>query len=274
MFTFEKFDTSHLKKKFISAKPFPHLILDDVFDYEAFNLLSTDLEAFYSSNEGGGVRWNTVAEKGKWGSSGLILPESLVSLNETLKSDRFIRFIEEITGFQNLSVTSNINGRSFSFFHAMMPGSYLAPHTDHARDLNKGPYHVANIVFYMSKAWDPNWGGGTTLFSTKIELKSDIEFRPNRALIFMHSRESIHGTQEISNDAEITRYSIYYDFYSSSKSPYAHLSLNKKFILNDSPHRFYLKHFYEYFLPKNSRYLRAHLAHFKKLWVYKITGRL
>lgn len=273
MFRFEKFDTNALHNKFVVAKPFPYLIIDDVFDLDIFQSLSDDLDKFYNQNKGDGAQWNTIAESGKWGSTGFKLPQSLESLNAILKSPRFIHFIEEITGFKNLNVTSNINGSSFSFFHAMRPGSFLAPHTDHARDLNKGPYHVANIIFYMSKKWDPNWGGGTTLFSSKIQLQSDIEFRPNRALIFMHSPSSIHGTQEVSSDAEHPRYSIYYDFYSASNAPYDHLNLSTKINLNDSPHRFYLRKFYQYFLPRNSRYLKAHLAHFKNLWMYKLTGR-
>lgn len=273
MIRFEKFDTSSMHRKFIVAKPFPHLIIDDLFDLDIFESLSDDLDGFYNLNKGDGTRWNTMAESGKWGSTGVELPKSLETLNTILKSPKFIHFIEEITGFKNLKVTSNINGSSFSFFHAMQPGSFLAPHTDHTRDLNKGPYHVANIIFYMSKKWDPNWGGGTTIFSPKNKLQSDIEFRPNRALIFMHSPNSIHGTQGVSKDADYQRYSIYYDFYSSSNAPFDHLNLEKKIILNDSPHRFYLRKFYQYFLPQNSKYLKAHLSHFKNLLMYKITGK-
>jgi hypothetical protein len=225
-------------------------------------------------NKDGGVTWNTDAESGKWGSTGLQLSSVLNELNESIKSESFLNFISEITGFKNLIVTKNINGVGFSFFHGMQPGAFLAPHTDHTRDLNKGAYHVANIIFYMSKEWDSNWGGGTTLFKPNINLATNVEFKPNRALIFMHSPISIHGVQKISNNADSRRFSIYYDFYTHDKQPFGHLNLKNTFSLHDSPHRFYLNKFYEYLYPRNSRYLKSHFSHLKNLLKFKITGKI
>lgn len=252
-----------LKENFRNAGPFPHVVIDDFLLGDFFNKISDEMTEYYAENKHKGKKWNTDAENGKWGSTGLNLPENLAKLDAFLKSESFLKLLENISGFEGLKVTKNINGIGFSFFHAMKPGAFLIPHTDHTRDLNNGPYHVLNVIIYMSKEWDVNWGGGTTLFDNKVNLKADIEYRPNRALIFMHSPDSIHGTQKVSDLAINQRFSTYYDYYSEASEPYKHLGI-PKFKLINSPHIFYLPKLSLYFKKENFRYAKMHLAHFKR----------
>ena len=98
-----------------------------------------------------------------------------------------------------------MNSSGYSFFHAMTSNSFLGPHTDHTVDMNGKSYHVLNIIIYASKEWDANFGGGTTIHDKKGKIFTDVEFKPNRALIFLHSPISIHGTQRISNCADKTK---------------------------------------------------------------------
>lgn len=252
-----------LNEKFRYAKPFQHVIIDNFLKQNIFNNLSLEMSEYYDVNEKKGKRWNSQAESGKWGSTGLQLPSGLKALDEYLKSPDLIKILQKISGFEDLKVTANINGIGFSFFHAMKPGAYLGPHTDHTRDLNNGPYHVLNIIIYMSNNWDANWGGGTTIFDGNQNLGTDVEYKPNRALIFMHSPFSVHGTQRISELAKNQRFSIYYDYYTSKPEPYKHLNITKIKLLN-SPHFFYLPTIWDYIKPKNIRYTKMHLAHFKQ----------
>jgi hypothetical protein len=242
-------------------------VIDNFLTNEAFVALNAEMVDYYSHNRDKGKRWNTDAEDGKWGSTGLALPPNLTKLDKYLSSNELRSFLTSITGFTNLEVTSNINGIGFSFFHAMQPGSFLAPHTDHTRDLNNGPYHVLNIIIYMSADWDPNWGGGTTLFGENVELNSVVEYRPNRALVFMHSPHSIHGTSRVSQLATKDRLSIYYDFYTSDKQPYKHLGMPDIKLL-DSPHLFYLPKWWMYLKKQNHRYVKMHISQIKRklLW--------
>lgn len=259
-------DVTELRANFLGAGPFPHVVLDDFLTQENFAALSQEMAKYYEENKDKGKSWNTVVESGKWGSTGLNVPPMIKALDDYLKSDGFLQFLSTVTGFNNLKVTTNINGVGFSFFHAMKPGAYLGPHTDHTRDLNRGPYHVLNIIIYTGTHWDPNWGGGTTLFDKNLNLKSDIEYKPNRALIFMHSPESIHGTQRISQAATGLRFSVYYDYYTHDADPYQHVG-RSDFKLIDSPHLFYLPTPLSYLKKENRRYLRMHLSHRKNLFL-------
>jgi hypothetical protein len=145
----------------------------------------------------------------------------------------------------------------------MKPGSYLGPHTDHTRDLNNGPYHVLNIILYMSDEWDPNWGGGTTLFKKDVQLGGVVEYRPNRALVFMHGPRTIHGTARVSELAEGNRFSIYYDYYSRAEKPYAHLGM-PDIKLIDSPHIFYLPNWRSYLKKCNRSYIKRHMVQLRQ----------
>lgn len=258
------------KKQFLNAKPFCYVAIDNFLEEDFFKYLSKELFDYYEDNKNKGIRWNTQAEDGKWGSTGLDIPNALRRLDTFLKSHEFLKFLEGISGFANLKVTKNINGKGFSFFHAMKPGAFLAPHTDHTRDLNNGPYHVLNVIIYASEMWNPNWGGATTIYDDKVRMVSDVEYKPNRALIFMHSPWSIHGTQRVSTLAEIPRFSTYYDYYTEDDNPYEHMGIRGVKLI-DSPHLFYLDKKKSYFKKGNRRYMFMHLSHFKKKLIALLT---
>jgi hypothetical protein len=258
---------------FKNAKPFCHVVIDDFLDKNFFEELVSALENYYDENsQSGGVSFNSVVEDGKWGSQGLALSQSLIDLGEFLKSDDLINFLKNVTGFKELKITSDLNASGYSFFHAMKPNSFLGPHTDHTVDMNGYSYHVLNIIIYASRNWDPNWGGGTTIHNKSAKIVSDIEFRPNRALIFMHSPISVHGTQRIADFAQNKRFSIYFDYYSDGKNPYEHLGYNK-FQLIRSPHLFYFDSYWEFFKSKNKKYRNLWRSHLKAKIMNKLFKR-
>lgn len=258
---------------FKKAKPFCYVVIDDFLEKSYFEELSNALENYYDDNSNtGGVSFNSDVEDGKWGSQGLKLTKPLIELGDFLKSDNLRDALKKITGFKELKITSDLNSSGYSFFHAMKPGSFLGPHTDHTVDMNGHSYHVLNIIIYASKNWDSNWGGGTTIHTDTAKLVSDVEYRPNRALIFMHSPISVHGTQRVAEYASNKRFSIYFDYYSDEKNPYDHLGFNS-FELIRSPHLFYLNSFWDYFKPKNKKYRHLWRSHFKAKVMRKLFNR-
>jgi len=259
----KKLNINQLSSIFQEAKPFPYVVIDDFFDTIFFDKLSESLEAYYDDNKNnGGVKFNSKVEDGKWGSSGLSLSEELLTLGDFLQSLELRQLLESITGFKNLKITSDLNSSGYSFFHAMSPNSFLGPHTDHTVDMNGKSYHVLNIIIYASKEWNANFGGSTTIHDKNGRIFSDVEFRPNRALIFLHSPISIHGTQRISELADKKRFSIYFDFYSDEANPYNHLML-PSFAKINSPHLFYFNNILDYLKPKNRKYFSLWKSHYK-----------
>lgn len=256
---------ANLAEIFANQKPFPYIVVDNFIVKEEFDKITNAVKNLYSksSNDSSGVKWETEAELNKWGSSGTKLPSELINLESFLKSDEILRFLMDVSGFENLQYTKQTNNSGYSFMHAMIPGSFLAPHTDHTMDMNAtNAYHVLNIVYYVSDDWDANWGGGTSIHKTNGDIYTDVEYRPNRAVVFMHSPISVHGTTEVASFAKGNRFSVYFDYYSNEPTPYKHLNI-KKFNLAWAPHLFYLKNFSAYFKTKNKKYLKYWYAHYK-----------
>ena len=49
-------------------------------------------------------------------------------------------------------------------FHKMTSGGILGSHVDHSHSSNEKYTHFANIIYYSSEIWEPEWGGSTLLF--------------------------------------------------------------------------------------------------------------
>lgn len=251
-----------LRKLFLNAKPFPYVVIDNFFKEDVFNKLLSDFEMYYDSNQNKGKSYSTDVEQDKWTSQGNKLSCDLENVADYLQSDTARDFLKSVTGFKVLN-TSNYNGENLGFFHYMRNNAYLGPHIDHMVDMDseKVGYHVLNIIIYITKEWNPNWGGNTFFMHKNDKTFTDVEFRPNRAVIFMHSPISVHGTSRVLNTSENKRISIYFDYYSNEKNPYEHLGF--RFRLHDSPHLFFLPRFSDYFLKKNRKYLNHFASHYK-----------
>lgn len=268
-------DILKLNKFFVNSDPFPFVVIDNFFREDFFKNLNSEMNEYYEKKKNEGLRYSTKVESNKWGSTGLGLPKHLVEVEALLSSQKFRLVLEGISGFKGLKTTSDINGVGYSFFHLMPPGSYLGPHTDHTRDMASaiGSYHVLNIIIYCQGSWNANWLGGTVFYDGPSKIGSIVEYKPNRAVVFMHSPFSIHGTQVVQKTANLNRLSLYYDYYTDDTLPYKHFKI-APFPLIKSGHRFYLKHFTDYLKPENKKYLIGHLSHFKRLLMYKLFNKI
>ena len=52
----------------------------------------------------------------------------------------------------------------------------------------------------------------------------EVKYKPNRAILFLHTPYSFHGVKEINTKKKI-RSSIYVDYYSKSTNPYENINL-------------------------------------------------
>ena len=123
-------------------------------------------------------------------------------------------FIEKIIGeVQLISLSDFKNYGGYSPFHIMKNGAFLGSHLDHSRS-NNNDFHVANSIFYASPKWENNSGGETILFNKNgLKKKKFISPIPNRLIIFLHTAESFHGVNTVSNKSDFNRYSYYMDYY-------------------------------------------------------------
>jgi Rps23 Pro-64 3,4-dihydroxylase Tpa1-like proline 4-hydroxylase len=254
----EKYLNLHnLKEKFHNNVPYPHIVLDDFLSDGFYNDLYIDNKNLYHNY---GKKFETDFEKNKWISKNTQLPNKIKIIIDELNSENWIKNLSNLSSIESIFSTK-VGNSHLANYHEMKNKGYLGPHVDHSDDPDTGNPHVLNILLYLSKDWKEDWGGSTLLFDKNgKKIIKEVQYKPNRAIIFLHTPYSFHGVKEIFNDNHV-RSSIYVDYYSKSTDPYK--SINLKFKNKWFKHGtcFVLPTFKDYFKIKNFKYTKTYLKY-------------
>jgi len=216
----ELFDPAGLKRlgdyrEYRSAWPFPHVIIDGLFQPEALeNVLSewpTDNANLESHNDGTFVRdkigttWQT--------DFGLITKKYF----SELAGASFLLALEKLTGMWGLMGDAYMFGGGL---HATAPGGKLAIHAD----FNKHPRFALdrrlNMLVYLNEGWTEENGGHLELWDREMQ-KCQVRVLPvfNRTVIFSTTRTSYHGQPNpIVGPPGLRRKSMAFYYYSNGRA--------------------------------------------------------
>jgi 2OG-Fe(II) oxygenase superfamily len=181
-------DPGPLRESYVNARPFPHLVLDDLFPAE---VLETILAEFPRPDEIEWRRFDNATEKklGYWHESAL-RPALQLFLYE-MSSAPVLRFLETLTGIQGLIPDPYYGGAGP---HQILPGGFLKVHVD----FNWHPLlkldRRLNLLVYLNKDWQEEYGGHLELWNrdmTRCEQKILPVF--NRTVVFSTTDFSYHG---------------------------------------------------------------------------------
>lgn len=171
------------REAYLAAKPFPHLVLDNVFE-------STQLEfvidnwpqsnAIFGYDEGQKLRVGIVDEENY---------SRYISnfIKSHFHSQKFISFLEQLTGVTGLVLDCREIG-----LHETFPGGYLLPHLDYIINERTGLQHRVNAILYLNEKWKPEYFGWLELFKDNESIVS-IEPIFNRLVIFSIDDRAWHG---------------------------------------------------------------------------------
>lgn len=198
--------------KYQSAQPFPHVVIDDFLTPE---ILDKCLDFFPENNDPESVTFNRDQERFKTGFNPDYLPASLRSLFYSLNSRPFLSFLENLTGIQGLISDPYFVGGGF---HRISQGGHLSVHADfnhHGRlDLERR----VNVLIYLNKNWDDEFGGQIELWDEDMKncvVSETPEF--NRCVIFNTTSNSYHGNpRPINHPENIPRRSIALYYYTAT----------------------------------------------------------
>ncbi len=251
------------KNEFLNANPFPYLVLDDFLESSYYRSLCDVLDGEIQHM---GKNFGSEVESQKSISLNSNLPDVVTDIVDTLNSDQWLNNLKSLTGISTL--TSTLVGNSMlANYHEMQSGGLLGSHVDHSHEPELGLPHVLNIIIYLSADWKREFGGATLFYDKNgVSPLAKIEYRPNRAVIFLHTPYSFHGVDRLLNNGSIKRRTLYVDYYSTSINPFGHLELNfsNKWFKHDTTFR--LPNFNEYFKIKNLNYSKA----FIKYWIRRL----
>jgi hypothetical protein len=111
---------------------------------------------------------------------------------DELNSPRFLRFLRDITGIEELLPDETLEGGGL---HQSERGGFLNVHADftvhpHRRDWRRR----LNLLLYLNPVWEESYGGYLELWDTKMrECRRRIGPLLNRCVIFSTDPTSFHG---------------------------------------------------------------------------------
>lgn len=136
----------------------------------------------------------------------------------TFNSSTFITFLENLTGIQGLIPDPHFRGGGQ---HQTLNGGHLGIHVDFNKYKRPGLYRRLNLLLYLNKHWNDEWGGHFELWSRDgKERAKKITPLFNRAALFSTSDFSYHGHPEPLNVPEgVTRKSLALYYYTVEPGP-------------------------------------------------------
>jgi Rps23 Pro-64 3,4-dihydroxylase Tpa1-like proline 4-hydroxylase len=173
---------------YILAKPFPHIILENVFPAL---MLDQILNEFPSSNQIDWVKFNNPNERKLASRDELQFGETTRQFIHVLNSKPFLFFLEKLTGVSNLIPDPALEGGGL---HQTTRGGLLKIHADFNKHSKTNLDRRLNVLIYLNKDWKHEYGGDFELWDENM-TKAEIKIQPlyNRMVIFSTTSKSYHG---------------------------------------------------------------------------------
>ena len=191
MINFERLEKEKdaLREKFLNAKPFPHIAIDDFLEEEKA------LELYEEARKIGPREEykipDPVFSKNRYQfpdykKFGPIFQE----LYDDIMTDRFAQLISYITDAK-IFFDPGFHGGGL---HLGVGNALLEMHADYNyHPKNKNWYRYLNLLLYLNKDWKPEYGGSLKLEDARTGEKTEVEPLFNR-LAIMHCRGyTLHG---------------------------------------------------------------------------------
>ena len=175
-----------LRRTFIDAEPFPHVVVDGLFDDALLDAIAAEFpglsdEHWYTTvSPNGGKRYAGDVE-------GLAGPLTLI-LVRRLNAQSFIDCLEAITGLDGLishrEPTMHLSGR----------GSELGVHIDGSKAGKTGLLRRLNLLLYLNRNWSESYAGDLELWNEDATVcVKRIAPLFNRLVILLNTDKSYHG---------------------------------------------------------------------------------
>ena len=187
-------DWGGLRTTFADAQPFPHVVIDDFFEPEVAEALERDIPPFDDAS------WwqysNPVEEKRALNHWDRFPPATYRAF--TYLNDEFLASLHALTGIDHLRADEGLHGGGW---HLHARGGKLNVHLDYSLHPKLELERRLNLIVYLTRGWDPAWGGALGLWSHDAEgtvpkaLVKAVDCRFNRAVIF-DTTHAWHGLPE------------------------------------------------------------------------------
>jgi hypothetical protein len=194
-----------------SAKPYPHICIDNFLPMTVIERVRSDLDNLPASERS----FDAAEEKLKSQYNPDRLPDYSRNLFHAFNSRAFILFLEEMTGIKGLIPDPYFIGAGI---HKTLNGGYLNIHADFNVHSHMLVERRLNVLVYLNPPWKEEWGGSFEVWDKPMETKV-ASFAPteNRMVCFSTGSDTWHGNPEPVNHPDgLPRQSIALYYYTAT----------------------------------------------------------
>lgn len=200
--------------EYVNNNPFPYIVIDNLFSNKLLEDVLQDIQGLdYSIAKNFYASVKKFALPDPW----LMGPTARRFLLD-LNSFRFCSFLEALTGISGIIPDPYLEGGGV---HEICTGGYLKMHTDFNWHNKLMLHRRINMLIYLNKDWNEEWGGNLELWDSDM-AKQCIKIPPlfNRTVIFSTTDFSYHGHPDPLQSPEgISRKSLALYYYTNSRPP-------------------------------------------------------
>jgi hypothetical protein len=182
-------DIDAIKATYRDAKPFPHLVLDNLFFETSLDPLLSEI------SEMGREQWTNVDRDPRERTVRMRSAAEMRAAGEHLlgivHSAAFLYFLSEVTGIGQLLPDPYLQGGGFAL---MRRGDYFDVHSDRNVAYDTGLTRRLAMIIYLNKSWTTEYHGQLELWSAdgkRREVSIDPLF--NRTALFEVAYPNFHG---------------------------------------------------------------------------------
>ena len=200
---------------YAANKPFPHIVLKNIWDDEQLAKVADECERFENWDEEkeffGAIGKRTCRTLSKF-------PPAVLGLVNYCNGPKFLRSLEVLTGEIGLIPDPYLYGGGI---HSTLNKGFLKMHADFNWHQHLRLYRRLNLLIYLNRDWDEDWGGGLQLAAlgeSGLETGQIVMPNFNKTVIFTTTDSSFHGHPDPMNlPAGRVRNSIALYYYVSTK---------------------------------------------------------
>ncbi|MFT4111483.1 2OG-Fe(II) oxygenase [Silvibacterium sp.] len=184
--------TQELQEQFKNAKPFPHLVIDNMFRDDVLDGVLNEIPPLTDD------KW--VHERRERLSksnlrSAVEFQEAGYQFASFINSAKFLYLMTELSGVRGLLPDPYMGGAGF---HVVPKGGQFDVHADRNIDQNTGLRRRLVMLTYLNKNWDHEFGGQLELWDTSgSRCERVVEPIFNRTVIFEVADQNFHGVRPV-----------------------------------------------------------------------------
>lgn len=219
-------DLLTLREKCLTSQPFRNVCIDGMWNEEFLSKVSNEILEF---NNWAGEKNHYGSVKKRWQANWNLLPPNTNSFLTYLNQPTILKIIEFLTGEESLIPDPYLEGGGI---HSTGEGGFLKLHSDFNWSQNLKLYRRINILVYLNKDWNKDFGGQIELARKDLSGKfnSIVSLDPifNRTLIFVTDDNSFHGQPNPINHPNKMRRNSIAAYYYLSKKPSGTATLKRR----------------------------------------------